>query len=240
MVHGRRPTPLLVARGIGRSGIVVCSLAATAALSAVMVLVGPARSAAPTGSQDTVLTVGFEASAVQGVPDYLVARLTLTDGSAIEGAEVAFLRTVGLGGERSVLLGVATTDRGGNARVAVVPREERYRLTVRFAGTDALSSSEVSTEVAFPQALVVHPDAAPRGGVVDPRLRPLADLMPVVIGGAIVLIWLVLFAVTGLTLRRISAERRPGGEAAAPVGAQAAEPRLESVFGREPVDRRMS
>jgi hypothetical protein len=232
--------PLLVRRGITRPGIVSCGLAATVALSAVMVLVGPARSAAPTGPQDTVLTVAFEASAVQGVPDYLVARLTLADGSAIEGAEVTFLRTVDLGGARSVLLGVATTDRGGNARLAVVPREQVYRLTVRFAGTDALSASEVAAEVAFPQALVVHPEAAPRGGVVDPRLRPLADVMPVVIGGAVVLIWLVLLAVTGLTLRRIAAERRPGGEAAAAVGAQSAEPRIEGVFGREPVDRRMS
>jgi hypothetical protein len=239
MAYGRRLVRLLVPRGIGRLGIVSCGLAAMAAIAAVLVLAAPAR-AEPTGPQDTVLTVAFEESAVQGVPDYLVAHLTLTDGSVVDGAAVTFLRTVEFGGVRSVLLGVATTDRGGTARVAVVPREERYRVMVRFAGTDVLASSESSAEIAFPEALVVHPDAAPHGGVTDPRLRPLADVMPVVIGGAVALIWLVLFAVTSLTLRRIAAERGAGMEAAAPVGARSTEPRLEPVLETEPVDRRTS
>jgi hypothetical protein len=234
MTHGRRLLRLLVPRDATRLRMVFGGLASMAALAAVLALAGPARAEVPAGPQQTVLTVGFEASAVQGVPDYLVARLTLTDGSAIDGAELTYLRTVELGGERSVLLGVATTDRGGNARVAVVPREERYRVMVRFAGTDVLSSSEVSSEIAFPQALVVHPDAAPRGGVVDPRLRPLADVMPMVIGGAAALIWLVLFVVTGVTLSRIASDRRPGIGAAASVGAESTEPRLEPISEKNP------
>ena len=230
----------LVPRGGKRLAMVSGGLASLAALAAVVVLATPARAVAPAGSQGTLLTVRFEASTVKGVPDYLVARLTLTNGSAIEGAEVEFLRTVDLGGERSVLLAVATTDRGGNARVAVVPREEQYRVIVRFAGTEEVAASEVTADITFPRALVVHPKAAPRGGVIDPRLRPLADLMPMVIGGAVALIWLVLFGVTGVTLRRIAAERRPGLQAAAPAGTQSTEPRLESRSGEEPRDRRLS
>jgi len=178
------------------------------------------------------MTVGFEASTVKGVPDYLVARLTLADDSVVAGAAVTFLRTVDLGGLRSVLLGVATTDRGGTARMAVVPREEVYRVTVRFASTDELAASEATADIAFPKASVVHPDAAPRGGVIDPRLRPLADVMPLIIGGTVGLIWLVLLAVTGLTLRRIAAESHPGMEAATPVGAESTEPRLEPMSDR--------
>jgi hypothetical protein len=103
---------------------------------------------------------------------------------------------------------------------------------VRFAGTEEVAASEVTAEIAFPQALVAHPDKAPRGGV-DPRLRPLADLMPVVIGGAVALIWLVLFMVTGVTLRRIASERRPGGTAAS-VDARSTESRLEPISDKNP------
>jgi hypothetical protein len=40
--------------------------------------------------------------------------------------------------------------------------------------------------------------------------------------------------VTGVTLRRIAAERRPGMAAAAPVGAQSTEPRLEPISEKNP------
>lgn len=193
------------------------SLSLTVALlvgtGAALVIAAAARAADPAGlvtevSQTTV-SVAFEPSRVEGVPDYLAGRLVLVDGSAVADQPLTFSRSADFGaGARTIALGTVSTDLAGIARLAIVPREEQYQITVTFRGTNELAPSETVREVAFPPEIVVHPEHAPQGGVIDPRLRPLANIMPGLLGGAVALVWLVLFAVTAVTLIRLKSEGR--------------------------------
>ncbi|MDO8485248.1 MAG: hypothetical protein Q7S35_09925 [Candidatus Limnocylindrales bacterium] len=190
---------------------------------AALVIAAAARAADPapvkTQVSQTTVSVAFEPSSVEEVPDYLAGRLALVDGSAVADQALTFWRSAVFGGgTRTVELGTASTDGGGIARIPIVPREEQYQVTVRFAGTNELAPSETVGEIAFPPETVIHPEHAPQGGVIDPRLRPLANFMPGFLGGAVALVWLVLFAVTAITLIRVTSEGRK---------------RLESQLGTE-------
>jgi len=167
----------------------------------------PATVAAQVGQ--TTVSVALEPSSVEEVPDYLAGHLTLVDGSAVADQPLTFWRSAMFGGgERTVELGTGSTDGGGIARIPIVPREERYRITVRFSGSNELTPSEAVAEIVFSPETIVHPQHAPQGGVIDPRLRPLANFMPGFLGGAVALVWLVLFAVTAITLIRVTSEGR--------------------------------
>lgn len=175
---------------------------------AALVITAAAHAAAP-APVETQVSVALEASSVENVPDYLAGHLALVDGSAVADQPLTFWRSATFGGgTRTVELGTGSTDGGGIARIPIVPREERYQITVRFAGTNELTPSETVGEIAFPPETVVHPEHAPQGGVIDPRLRPLADFMPGFLGGSVALVWLVLFAVTAITLIRVTSEGR--------------------------------
>ncbi|HKY88601.1 MAG TPA: hypothetical protein VJ141_01370 [Candidatus Limnocylindrales bacterium] len=188
------------------------AVALVAGSSAALVIAAAAHAADPAAVQtqisQTMVSVAFEASSVEGVPDYLAGRLALVDGSAVADQPLTFWRSADFGGARTIELGTGSTDSGGIARIPIVPREERYRITVRFAGTNELAPSETVGEIAFPPETVIHPEHAPQGGVIDPRLRPLANFMPGLVGGAVALVWLVLFAVTAITLIRVMSEGR--------------------------------
>jgi hypothetical protein len=163
--------------------------------------------AAPTGDA-TSLTVEFVPSTVKGVPHYLTARLTASNGSAVAGEQIRFVRHADIFGGRKVELGRATTDSGGVARVAIVPRETSYEVTASFAGIESLEGSVVEQEVVFPPETVVTGARPPHGGgLVDPHLRPLAEVMPGVIGSAALIVWAVLVFVALGTLWRV---RRDG------------------------------
>jgi len=151
----------------------------------------------------TKLSVKFDRSTGPGIPHYLVAKLTLADGSAVAGEEVAFIRRAELGGAVLVEMGRATTDLGGYARLPVAPREDRYEVTLEYDGSVAFGATELTADVAFPPETVERPQHAPGGGAIDPRLRPLANLMPGVLAGAVVIVWLVLILVSVLTLRAV-------------------------------------
>jgi len=161
---------------------------------------GPVAAADPTS---TSIRVSFSESTTPPVPNYLVAQLTEPDGSAVADQVVAFFREADLGGTVIVELGRASTDIGGYARLPIVPREEAYAVTVRFEGTPDLGASEVTREISFPAETIQRPEHAPMGGAVDPRLRPLANLMPTILAGAVVVVWLVLLVVSVQAIRGI-------------------------------------
>lgn len=103
------------------------------------------------------------------------------------------------------------TDNAGVARVPVVPREPTYELDVSFAGSEAFAASSVTTEVTFPEGTVVRTARPPHGGgLVDPQLSPLADVMPGVIGTTVLVIWVVLLTIGLGTVRQIRLEARKG------------------------------
>ena len=176
------------------------------AVALIGLAVAPPALADDAGAADpapTKLSVTFNRSSGPGVPNYLVAKLTLENGSAIAGEEVAFIRRAELGGTVLVEMGRVETDPGGYARLPIVPREDRYEVTVEYDGSAAFGATEVTADVAFPAETVERPQHAPNGGAIDPRLRPLANLMPGVLAGAVVIVWLVLILVSVLTLRAV-------------------------------------
>lgn len=160
-----------------------------------------------TAAQPTVIRGTFQASSMPEVPDYLVGRLVGPDGSAIADAEVVFTRTVALLGERRVVLGRSVTDAAGEARIPVVPKVSAYRVEISFAGTVDFDPSVTVLDVAFPPDTVA---VVQRGSLAPPfvasGLRPVADVMPRVMAASAAAVWLVLIALTLLTLRRIASE----------------------------------
>lgn len=183
-------------------------LAALAIVPAPALSQEPEAAASPPAKQGTTLSVTFEPSTMAGVPHYVTARLVADDGSAVVDERVTIRRTADVFGGRTVTLGRASTDNAGLARVAVEPREEVYHISATFPGSDTLAASEVADDIVFPTELVVLPEHAPQGGIVDPQLRPLADTMPLVIGGAVILIWVVLLVLTVVTLAGIRSAGR--------------------------------
>ena len=162
----------------------------------------------PATKEATTLSVAFEPSSMTGIPHYLAARLVAEDGSAVVGERVSIRRVVDVfGGTHGDHRSCHHRQRR-IARVPIVPREEVYKVTASFSGTDSLSASEVEDDVVFPAESVLIPEEVPRGGLVDPQLRPLADVMPVAIGAAVVVVWVVLIGVSVLTLIRIRSTHR--------------------------------
>lgn len=197
----------------------VLALAATALV--VQIASAQDETPAPSASkQATIISLAFEPSSMAGIPHYLAARLVAQDGSAVAGERVSIRRVVDVFGGRTVTLGRATTDNAGIARVPIVPREESYKVTASFSGTDSLTASKVEDDVLFPPETVVIPEEVPRGGLVDPQLRPLADVMPVAIGTAVIVVWVVLIGTSVLTLSRIRSSRRSAERASGPVSAE--------------------
>ncbi len=192
----------------------------------VVALVGPVADAqddaleSPAAKDITNLSIAFEPSSMTGIPHYLAARLVAQDGSAVVGERVSIRRVVDVFGGRTVTIGRATTDNAGVARVPIVPREDSYRVTAAFSGSDSLAASRVEDDVVFPAEAVLIPEEVPRGGLVDPQLRPLADVMPLAIGAAVIVVWIVLIGVTVVTLSRVRSSRRSDERASDQVSAE--------------------
>jgi len=214
-----RRTPSLVTWRV-REGLLALVLAVVS-----VALLGQGISAqeeplmSPPVKEPTALSITFEPSSMAGIPHYLAARLVAEDGSAVVGERVSIQRVVDVFGGRAVTIGRATTDNAGIARVPIVPREDTYRVTASFSGTDSLVASSVEDDVVFPAETVFVPEEVPRGGLVDPQLRPLADVMPIAIGLAVVVVWIVLIGVTVLTLSRVRSSRRSDERASDQVSA---------------------
>lgn len=176
---------------------------------------------AVSSKEPTSLSVTFEPSSMAGIPHYLAARLVTQDGSAVVGERVSIRRVVDVFGGRTVTIGRGTTDNAGIARVPIVPRQDNYRVTASFGGNEAMDASEAVDDIVFPAEAVLIPDEVPRGGLVDPQLRPLADVMPFAIGTAVLIVWVVLIGLTVITLARIHSSRRSDEGASGQVSAEA-------------------
>jgi len=183
----------MIFRRMARSvGAPVAGLLATLLLGTATLAADPAA--------ETKLAVSFTESSSPGIPHYLVAQLTLSDGSAVADQEVTFLRTAALDREVVVELGKAITDIGGYARLPLIPRRDHETITARYDGSPAFASTSVVADIRFPTETVERAIHAPNGGAVDPRLRPLASVMPAVLAGVVALVWLALLTVTVMTL----------------------------------------
>jgi hypothetical protein len=172
-----------------------------------------AQDASPApGKLTTSLELSFERPRREGLPSYIAARLVVADGSAVAGERVRIRRRTDVFGGGSVELGRPTTDNAGLARVPVVPREDAYEIVASFGGSEGLEPSETSADVAFPPELVVRLEHAASGRPFAPQLQPLAEVMPWVIGGSVLVVWMILIVVTLVTLKRIRSEGRAAQE----------------------------
>jgi hypothetical protein len=180
------------------------------------------------GKASTSLTLSFDPSRGGGLPSYVVARLLAADGSAVIGERVRIRRHTEVFGGRAVDLGRPSTDNAGLARVPVGPREDAYEITASFSGSDAFEASETSARLEFPQHLVLRLEESAPGRPFAPQLQPLASAMPWVIGGGVLVVWIVLAVVVLATLVRIRSEGRLADEAMA---------RLTAPPGRWPAPR---
>jgi hypothetical protein len=134
-------------------------------------------------------------------------QVTLTDeaGQPVPGVNVEFTRELEfLGTTRYAVLGTATTDVGGLARLVVLPREETATVIASVDGSDV----SATLDVVFPEERV-DPffDADPEPG----RLEPLRDLLPPLIAVAVALLWVFVIGLAVSTVRRIKRAADPGG-----------------------------
>jgi hypothetical protein len=150
----------------------------------------------------TAVSVSFVRSVQKQISDRMAARLVAYDGSPISDAVIEFRREIEFLGPRLVFLGRGTTDTAGVARIPIVATDERLLIEVRFAGDERYAPSAMTVDVVVPPGSV-RGEAGfdpPRPGV---GLGQLASLMPLVIAGATLGVWVALFALVLMTLRRI-------------------------------------
>lgn len=134
-------------------------------------------------------------------------QVTLTDhaGQPVPGVDVEFTRELEfLGTTRYAVLGTATTDVGGVARLVVLPREESATVIASVDGSEV----SATLDVVFPEDRV-DPffDSDPRPG----HLEPLRDLLPPLIAVAVALFWVFIIGLAVSTVRRIKGAADPGG-----------------------------
>jgi hypothetical protein len=157
----------------------------------------------------TAMSVSFVRSSHAQISDRIAAQLVAYDGSPIGDAEIEFRREIEFLGSRLVLLGRATTDTDGVAQVPIKATEARLRIEVRFAGDERFAPSETTVDVVAPPGSV---QASGQAGFEPPRptvgLGQVAAVMPLVIAGATLGVWVGLVALVIVTLRGIGRSRR--------------------------------
>lgn len=178
---------------IARRGAVAVALG----LAAVLATAGPA------GAQEavpTALTVEVEEPLRDDIGYRLAATLTTEDGAAVSGARVSVYSVVELLGERRALLGTATTDATGKARVSFTPRRPDLRIAATWAGDDQHAATTTDQAVVFPDE-AVQPYVHVHGH--SQLLQPVRSFMPRAITVAVGLLWLGLLALLVTTLHGI-------------------------------------
>lgn len=171
---------------------------ATIGLAVLFLALWAAPAAAQTEAPD--ITVSVEDPSRPELPYRLVAQLTTPDGSAVNGVDVRFGIHTELFGERTAVLGSATTDSTGTARLNVQPRQETFDVEASFSGDETLAARSIVETVRFP------PDAVVAGGLTHEThslLAPVQQLMPWVITAVVALLWALLIGLAAHTVARI-------------------------------------
>lgn len=180
----------------------------TVLLALGLVAVAPADLAAShlgEGTPDeTTVSVSFVASAHEQILDRLAALLVAYDGTPIGNAEIEFRREIEFLGPRLALLGRGVTDATGVAQVPIKATDSPLRIEVRFAGNERYAASSTTADVVPPAGSAqVRGDAASESSRPGAGLGQLASVMPPLIAGATLGVWVVLVALTLVTLRGI-------------------------------------
>jgi hypothetical protein len=157
----------------------------------------------------TAVSISFVPSANARISDRIAARLVAHDGSPIGDAEIEFRREIEFLGPRLVILGRATTDTAGIAQIPIRPTDSQLRIEVRFAGDERYAPTEGTVDVVVPPGSAVGQGQAtfkpPRSGI---GLGQVASVMPLLIAGATVGVWVVLVALVLVMLRGIRGSQR--------------------------------
>lgn len=189
MEGGRRVIMRLVLRAMLLSG-----------LTFVLVGIGPPAAAEPA---PTELELRLEEPTRPQVPYYLTAKLTTADGSVVSGQPVTFYRQVDLAGDRLALIGQAETDAAGIAKQVFDPSVRVTEVVARFGGDEALAASESTQTFTVPVSALADRVADHE---VHSLLLPARVLMPRLIAGLVVAIWVGLIGLALVTVRSIRRE----------------------------------
>lgn len=148
------------------------------------------------------IRVSFQSSAVPGVTGQVIAHLAMDDGSAIAGEEVEFLRQVDFLGPREIVIGQASTDVSGDARLGLNPTSQgSWRVIARFAGDERYHPAEQVAEIVVPPLSGVGDESLTRDTAAS--LAVVAAVMPTLLTGTAIAIWLLLFGLTAMTVLAI-------------------------------------
>jgi hypothetical protein len=160
---------------------------------------------------ETTVSVSFVASAHKQIPDRLAALLVAYDGKPIGKAEIEFRQEIEFLGPRLALLGRGVTDATGVAQVPIKATDSPLRIEVRFGGNERYAASSTTVDVALPPGSAqVRGDATFEPSRPGVGLGQLASVMPPLIAGAALGVWVVLVALTLMTIRGIKRSQRVG------------------------------
>jgi hypothetical protein len=185
----------------------VSRLATVISVAALLVL--PAASLATHHGEEVVDQVVFrltyQAAPVAGARAQVVAHMAMDDGEAIGGETVDFSRQVDFLGPRTILLGSASTDVNGDARLTIEPPTEAMTVIAEFAGDEHYLPVQQTIQVAA--AAPAPTDTAP---AAEPSLALISGLMPQLLLFAALGVWVLLVGLAALTALAI---RRRGSHA---------------------------
>lgn len=151
---------------------------------------------------EVVIRLSFQSSPVPGVTGQVIAHLAMDDGSAIVGEEVEFLRQVDFLGAREIVIGQATTDVSGDARLGLKPTSQAsWRVIARFAGDERYHAAEQVAEIVVPPLSGVGDESLAKDTGVS--LAVIAAVMPTLLTATAIAIWLILFGLTAMTVLAI-------------------------------------
>jgi hypothetical protein len=131
------------------------------------------------------------------VPPQFTATVRDAEGKAIPGITVEFSRELEfLGTTRLALLGSASTDVGGVARLVVLPRQDQATVIATVVGSEV----SVRLDATFPEERVdTFFDPEHEHGL----LTPLRTVMPYLIAAVVAAIWVFVIVLIVSTVRRI-------------------------------------
>lgn len=172
----------------------------------VLLLIPLGLSALAQSEATASLDIQVERSALPELPDNVAARLSTGSGEPIAGASIEFWAEVEILGTRSALLGTATTDATGMARVPISPRRPDYEIRASFAGNEVYEPIETTVILSFPTERVEPVQiAAPTSSLVGLR-----TVMPRAMGIVVALLWVFFAAAVFYVVKTIHRDSTTG------------------------------